>query len=103
MLVDVFHVAAVYVFVYPSHLSLTASFSLHNKTLLSLIVVKVEYAVEAVSKSMYERLFKWLVMRINRILNRGAASSAAAHFMGILDVAGFEVFLVGNARIPKPF
>ena len=67
-------------------------------------MVKVEYAVEAVSKSMYERLFKWLVMRINRILNRGpASSSAAAHFMGILDVAGFEVFLVGNARIPEPF
>ena len=31
---------------------------------------QVEYAVEALSKAIYERLFKWIVQRINKSLDR---------------------------------
>ena len=31
---------------------------------------QVEFAVEAMSKAMYERMFKWIVQRINRSLDR---------------------------------
>ncbi|EFO26078.1 myosin [Loa loa] len=51
---------------------------------------QVQYAVEAIAKASYERLFRWLVMRINRSLGRSANSGTA--FIGILDIAGFEIF-----------
>uniref|UniRef100_A0A1I8HGS0 Paramyosin n=1 Tax=Macrostomum lignano TaxID=282301 RepID=A0A1I8HGS0_9PLAT len=49
------------------------------------------FAVEAISKAIYERLFRWLVTRINRSLDRSKARQSA-HFIGILDIAGFEIF-----------
>eukprot|EP00095_Tigriopus_kingsejongensis_P005814 maker-scaffold716_size107355-snap-gene-0.26 protein:Tk05814 transcript:maker-scaffold716_size107355-snap-gene-0.26-mRNA-1 annotation:"myosin heavy non-muscle-like isoform 1" len=51
---------------------------------------QVEFAVEAISKAMYERLFKWIVSRINRSLDRTKRQGAS--FIGILDIAGFEIF-----------
>uniref|UniRef100_A0A6P7G1J3 Myosin heavy chain, non-muscle isoform X2 n=1 Tax=Diabrotica virgifera virgifera TaxID=50390 RepID=A0A6P7G1J3_DIAVI len=51
---------------------------------------QVEFAVEAVSKACYERMFKWLVTRINRSLGRTKRQGAS--FIGILDIAGFEIF-----------
>ncbi|KAL1494179.1 hypothetical protein ABEB36_009820 [Hypothenemus hampei] len=51
---------------------------------------QVEFAVEAVSKACYERMFKWLVNRINRSLGRTKRQGAS--FIGILDIAGFEIF-----------
>ncbi|TRY69455.1 hypothetical protein TCAL_10194 [Tigriopus californicus] len=51
---------------------------------------QVEFAVEAISKAMYERLFKWIVTRINRSLDRTKRQGAS--FIGILDIAGFEIF-----------
>ncbi|XP_067128041.1 LOW QUALITY PROTEIN: myosin heavy chain, non-muscle-like [Centruroides vittatus] len=51
---------------------------------------QVEFAVEAISKACYERLFKWLVHRINRSLDRTKRQGAS--FIGILDIAGFEIF-----------
>ncbi|KAF6780472.1 hypothetical protein AHF37_00056 [Paragonimus kellicotti] len=51
---------------------------------------QVEFAVEAISKSIYERLFLWLVARINKTLDR--AKRTGASFVGILDIAGFEIF-----------
>uniref|UniRef100_A0A4D5R920 Myosin heavy chain, non-muscle n=1 Tax=Scolopendra viridis TaxID=118503 RepID=A0A4D5R920_SCOVI len=51
---------------------------------------QVEFAVEAISKACYERLFKWLVTRINRSLDRTKRQGAS--FIGILDIAGFEIF-----------
>lgn len=51
---------------------------------------QVEFAVEAISKACYERMFKWLVNRINRSLDRTKRQGAS--FIGILDIAGFEIF-----------
>ncbi|VVC92827.1 unnamed protein product [Leptidea sinapis] len=51
---------------------------------------QVEFSVEAISKACYERLFRWLVNRINRSLDRTKRQGAS--FIGILDMAGFEIF-----------
>ncbi len=51
---------------------------------------QVESAVEAIAKACYERMFKWLVHRINRSLDRTKRQGAS--FIGILDIAGFEIF-----------
>lgn len=55
---------------------------------------QVEFAVEAISKACYERMFKWLVNRINRSLDRTKRQGAS--FIGILDMAGFEIFRVNS-------
>lgn len=57
---------------------------------------QVEYAVEAISKSIYEKMFRWLVARINKSLDRTKRQGAS--FIGILDIAGFEIFQV---RVPR--
>ena len=41
---------------------------------------------------MYERLFLWLVQRINETLTRFAREGTS--YVGILDIAGFEMFQV---------
>merc|ERR1719419_1227141 len=51
---------------------------------------QVEFAIEAISKATFERLFKWIVHRINRSLDRTKRQGAS--FIGILDIAGFEIF-----------
>merc|ERR1719225_506320 len=51
---------------------------------------QVEFAVEAISKATYERLFKWICTRINKSLDRTKRQGAS--FIGILDIAGFEIF-----------
>ena len=52
----------------------------------------MEYAVEAIAKALYERMFKWIVTRINKALDRTKRQGAS--FIGILDIAGFEIFQV---------
>ncbi|KAL7673070.1 hypothetical protein ACOME3_007940 [Neoechinorhynchus agilis] len=51
--------------------------------------VQVTNTVAALSKSIYERLFNWIVTKVNDKL---AASSKRKHFIGVLDIAGFEIF-----------
>ncbi|XP_078286551.1 myosin-9 isoform X1 [Rhinoraja longicauda] len=51
---------------------------------------QADFAVEALAKATYERLFRWLVMRINKALDRTKRQGAS--FVGILDIAGFEIF-----------
>ncbi|XP_062948083.1 myosin-15 [Cynocephalus volans] len=51
-------------------------------------VEQVIYAVGALSKSIYERMFKWLVACINRALD---AKLSRQFFIGILDITGFEI------------
>ncbi|CAG9536583.1 unnamed protein product [Cercopithifilaria johnstoni] len=51
---------------------------------------QVQYAVEAIAKASYERMFRWLMARINRSLGRSA--DIGTTFIGILDIAGFEIF-----------
>lgn len=48
--------------------------------------------MEALAKATYERLFRWLVHRVNRALDRTKRQGAS--FIGILDIAGFEIFQV---------
>jgi len=48
--------------------------------------------VEAISKAIYERMFKWIVQRINRSIDRTKRQGSS--FIGILDIAGFEIFQV---------
>lgn len=55
---------------------------------------QVEFAVEAIAKACYERMFKWLVNRINRSLDRTKRQGAS--FIGILDMAGFEIFQINS-------
>lgn len=53
--------------------------------------------MEAIAKALYERLFKWIVMRINRSLDRTKRQGAS--FIGILDIAGFEIFAMNRYGI----
>ncbi|KAK3091423.1 hypothetical protein FSP39_019778 [Pinctada imbricata] len=57
-------------------------------------VEQVEFSVEAISKACYERMFRWLVTRINRSLDRTKRQGAS--FIGILDIAGFEIFKMNS-------
>uniref|UniRef100_A0A7M4F151 Myosin heavy chain 7B n=1 Tax=Crocodylus porosus TaxID=8502 RepID=A0A7M4F151_CROPO len=52
-------------------------------------VEQVVYAVGALAKATYDRMFKWLVTRINRTLDTRLARQ---FFIGVLDIAGFEIF-----------
>ena len=49
----------------------------------------MEYSIGALSKSLYERMFKWLVTRVNKTLDTKERKS---YFIGVLDLAGFEIF-----------
>merc|ERR1719228_723451 len=49
----------------------------------------VTYAVGAIAKSLFDRLFKYLVVKCNETLATGLAR---VHFIGVLDIAGFEIF-----------
>ncbi|XP_052069305.1 myosin heavy chain, non-muscle-like isoform X3 [Mytilus californianus] len=55
---------------------------------------QVEFATEAIAKACYERMFRWLVTRINRSLDRTKRQGAS--FIGILDIAGFEIFKMNS-------
>uniref|UniRef100_A0A8C7IN36 Myosin, heavy chain 10, non-muscle n=1 Tax=Oncorhynchus kisutch TaxID=8019 RepID=A0A8C7IN36_ONCKI len=50
--------------------------------------------MEALAKATYERLFRWLVHRINKALDRTKRQGAS--FIGILDIAGFEIFQLNS-------
>jgi len=52
-------------------------------------VEKATDSVAALVKSMYDRLFKYLVKRCNVTLETG---KKRANFIGVLDIAGFEIF-----------
>ncbi|KAL7637326.1 UNVERIFIED_CONTAM: hypothetical protein RMT77_012051 [Armadillidium vulgare] len=50
---------------------------------------QVSYSVGALAKAMFDRLFKWLVKKCNDTL---ATGQKRVHFIGVLDIAGFEIF-----------
>ncbi|CAG2223442.1 MYH6_7 [Mytilus edulis] len=50
---------------------------------------QVVYSVSAMSKSLYDRLFNWLVVRVNKTLDTKAKRN---YYIGVLDIAGFEIF-----------
>ena len=49
------------------------------------------FSCESIAKAIYERTFKWIAGKINKVLDRNYQSSS---FVGILDIAGFEIFRV---------
>ncbi|XP_077979909.1 myosin-7-like isoform X2 [Glandiceps talaboti] len=50
---------------------------------------QVQYSVGAMCKAVYDRMFSWLVKRVNRTLETKAKKQ---FFIGVLDIAGFEIF-----------
>ncbi|KPP59789.1 Myosin-6-like, partial [Scleropages formosus] len=52
-------------------------------------VQQVYYAVGALAKAVYEKMFLWMVMRINQSLD---TKQPRQYFIGVLDIAGFEIF-----------
>ena len=53
---------------------------------------EVDFVVEALSKAVYEKLFQWIVARVNKSLDKTTRKGSS--FIGILDIAGFEIFEV---------
>ncbi|XP_068914317.1 myosin heavy chain, muscle isoform X34 [Tenebrio molitor] len=52
-------------------------------------VNQVSYSVGAMSKAMFDRVFKYLVKKCNETLD---TKQKRQHFIGVLDIAGFEIF-----------
>uniref|UniRef100_A0A8C5MGY4 Myosin-7B n=1 Tax=Leptobrachium leishanense TaxID=445787 RepID=A0A8C5MGY4_9ANUR len=52
-------------------------------------VQQVYNSVGALARSVYEKLFLWMVTRINQQLD---TKQSRQHFIGVLDIAGFEIF-----------
>ncbi|CAG9798367.1 unnamed protein product [Chironomus riparius] len=50
---------------------------------------QVYNSVGALCKGVFDRLFKWLVKKCNETLD---TKQKRAHFIGVLDIAGFEIF-----------
>ncbi|XP_067625168.1 unconventional myosin ID [Eurosta solidaginis] len=55
---------------------------------------QAEYGKDALAKAIYDRLFSWVITRINRaILFRGSKVQARYNsVIGVLDIYGFEIF-----------
>lgn len=51
---------------------------------------KVNWAVGALAKANYARMFHWLIRRCNKTLD--AQDFERKYFIGVLDIAGFEIF-----------
>ncbi|KAL7837050.1 hypothetical protein SRHO_G00267610 [Serrasalmus rhombeus] len=52
-------------------------------------VPQVNNATMALCKSIYEKMFLWMVVRINEMLD---TKQQRQFFIGVLDIAGFEIF-----------
>uniref|UniRef100_A0A8C2VTT0 Myosin-7 n=1 Tax=Chinchilla lanigera TaxID=34839 RepID=A0A8C2VTT0_CHILA len=52
-------------------------------------VQQVAYATGALAKAVYEKMFNWMVGRINATLE---TKQPRQYFIGVLDIAGFEIF-----------
>ncbi|XP_015265429.1 PREDICTED: myosin-11 isoform X3 [Gekko japonicus] len=55
---------------------------------------QADFAIEALAKATYERLFRWILSRVNKALDKTKRQGAS--FLGILDIAGFEIFEVNS-------
>ena len=51
-----------------------------------------DFAIESLAMASYERLFRWILSRVNKALDKTHRQGAS--FLGILDIAGFEIFEV---------
>jgi len=59
----------------------------------------VVYAVAALAKAIYVRMFNWLVARVNKTLD---TKNKKQYFIGVLDIAGFEIFEVSPFIVQLP-
>lgn len=50
---------------------------------------QVTYSIGALAKAMFDRTFKWMVKKLNETLD---TQQKRQHFIGVLDIAGFEIF-----------
>ncbi|KAE9548564.1 hypothetical protein FO519_008223, partial [Halicephalobus sp. NKZ332] len=51
---------------------------------------QVSWAVSGLGKAIYARMFRWLIFRCNKTLD--ARAIERKYFIGVLDIAGFEIF-----------
>jgi len=58
---------------------------------VGVVGVQVVYAVAALGKAIYAKMFLWVVARCNRTLD---TKNKRQYFIGVLDIAGFEIFQV---------
>ena len=52
---------------------------------------QVYFSIGGLCKAIYDKLFKWLVYKCNTTLS---TKTRKAFFIGVLDIAGFEIFEV---------
>jgi len=52
-------------------------------------VVQVNYAITALCKALFERMFFWIIERVNKAFE---TKQRRSYFIGVLDIAGFEIF-----------
>jgi myosin heavy subunit len=50
---------------------------------------QVEFSCQALTKALFARMFDWLVKRVNKTLD---TKNKRQYFIGVLDIAGFEIF-----------
>jgi len=50
---------------------------------------QANFGIHALVKSLYSRMFDWLVARVNETLD---VKARRQYFIGVLDIAGFEIF-----------
>uniref|UniRef100_A0A8C7KQB8 Myosin motor domain-containing protein n=1 Tax=Oncorhynchus kisutch TaxID=8019 RepID=A0A8C7KQB8_ONCKI len=60
-----------------------------NELTNTLLSLQVNNSVSALAKSIYERMFLWMVIRINEMLD---TKNPRQFYIGVLDIAGFEIF-----------
>jgi myosin heavy subunit len=59
--------------------------------------VQVNWAKGAMAKGIYDRMFDWIVKMCNKTLD--AKELPRVFFVGVLDIAGFEIFDVRKKSI----
>jgi len=52
-------------------------------------VAQVNYSITALCKSLFERMFFWIIERVNKAFE---TKQRRSYFIGVLDIAGFEIF-----------
>jgi myosin-3 len=54
--------------------------------------IKAEAIRDSISKALYDRVFRWIVNRINQLLASSVNVTSSTYEIGILDIFGFENF-----------
>ncbi|GMR47753.1 hypothetical protein PMAYCL1PPCAC_17948, partial [Pristionchus mayeri] len=59
-------------------------------------LAKTQTAAGGLSKLLYERLFKWILQRCNDAINSSSEGNNEGHYIGVLDMAGFEMMTINS-------